>query len=328
MQENTDDNLLPQEAPRRRWLFVFAPLVLVAFFIGIYMSTAPLEFPTNTLIEIKVGSSLNEIGGLLKERHVIRSRMLFVIFVRLYGDEKAISAGSYIFSKPEHVVRIARRLAQGEHGIAQVRVTIFEGTSVKQMGALLEMSLPGISKDAFIKEAASKEGYLFPDTYFFFSTATTGPVLSALEKNFEEKTRALANEARVGNKNWHEIVTMASIVEEETATAEDRRIVSGILWNRLEKGMRLQVDAPFVYLIGKGSALLTAEDLNIDSPYNTYRYGGLPPGPISNPGGDAIEAALRPAETPYLFYLSDKEGTIHYAKTFEEHKLNKSKYLQ
>jgi UPF0755 protein len=121
---------------------------------------------------------------------------------------------------------------------------------------------------------------------------------------------------------------MASLIEEETATPEDRRIVSGILWKRLSSGMRLQVDATFAYTIGKGSLELTTEDLKSDSPYNTYRIYGLPPTPIVNPGLDAITAALHPTSSPYVYYLSDKNGVMHYSKTFEEHKLAKAKYLR
>ena len=121
---------------------------------------------------------------------------------------------------------------------------------------------------------------------------------------------------------------MASIIEGEAVTPEDRRIVSGILWTRMKNGMRLGVDAPFAYIMGKGSLELTQTDLATTSPYNTYRVAGLPPTPINNPGIDAIAAALAPSSTPYLYYLSDKEGSMHYARTFAEHKLNKEKYLR
>jgi len=132
----------------------------------------------------------------------------------------------------------------------------------------------------------------------------------------------------MAEKNWSDIVIMASIIEEEAATAKDRRIISGILWKRLLKGMHLGVDAPFAYDIGKNSATLTTIDLKYDSPYNTYLYGGLPPTPITNPGLDSIDAALHPETSPYYYYLSDKGDTIHYAKTFDEHKVNKERYIR
>lgn len=128
-------------------------------------------------------------------------------------------------------------------------------------------------------------------------------------------------------RTLNEIITMASLIEEEANTKESRRIISGILWQRIKQGMRLQVDAVFPYIMNKFSLQLTKEDLMDDSPYNTYRYAGLPPGPISNPGWDSIYAAIYPAKTSYLYYLSDREGNMYYAKTFEEHKANKAKYL-
>ena len=121
---------------------------------------------------------------------------------------------------------------------------------------------------------------------------------------------------------------MASIIEREAITPEARRIVSGILWKRIKMGMPLQVDATFAYVNGKNTYELTAEDLHIDSKYNTYEYKGLPPGPICNPGLDSIIATIEPTATPYLYYLSEKNGTMHYAKTFEEHKMNKVKYMR
>jgi UPF0755 protein len=120
---------------------------------------------------------------------------------------------------------------------------------------------------------------------------------------------------------------MASLVEEETRTPADRRLVAGILWKRIKLGMPLQVDAVFPYINGKNTYEVTARDLKIDSPYNTYLYPGLPIAPIANPGLDSIKAAIEPAESPYLYYLSDRAGAMHYAKTFEEHKRNRELYL-
>jgi UPF0755 protein len=121
---------------------------------------------------------------------------------------------------------------------------------------------------------------------------------------------------------------MASILEAEARTTETRKIISGILWKRMEIGMPLQVDAPFQYIIGKNTFQLTTNDLKFDSPYNTYKYKGLPPGPIGNPGLDAISATVNPIKTNYLYYLSDVRGNMHYAKTFAEHVINKEKYLK
>jgi UPF0755 protein len=139
-----------------------------------------------------------------------------------------------------------------------------------------------------------------------------------MESNFKEKAGDVEPE----------IIVMASILEKEALTPEDKKIVSGILWKRLETGMLLQVDAVFMYIMGKKSSDLTLGDLKIDSPYNTYLYKGLPPSPICNPGIESIEASLNPTASSYWYYLSDKNLNIHFAKNFDEHKLNKAEYLR
>jgi UPF0755 protein len=172
------------------------------------------------------------------------------------------------------------------------------------------------------------EGYLFPDTYEFFENATTGEVYTRLRETFDLKTSELSKQVGPGGESFRDVMILASIIEEEVPEPEDRRIVSGILWKRLSIGMPLQVDATFQYTIGKGSFELTKEDLASDSPYNTYTRRGLPPTPIASPSLDAIDAALHPEKTGYLFYLSGTDGTTHYAKDFEGHKLNRAKYLR
>ena len=147
-----------------------------------------------------------------------------------------------------------------------------------------------------------------------------------MNNNFNKKVEKL-NLTLLSDNELNKIVTMASLIEKEAGNNEEMPFISGILSNRLKKNMPLQVDASFIYLLGKKSSDLTKDDLKIDSPYNTYVNKGLPPGPINNPGMNAILASLNPAKTPYYFYLHDKDGIIHYAKTFEEHKINKRKYL-
>ena len=148
-----------------------------------------------------------------------------------------------------------------------------------------------------------------------------------MEDNFEAKINSLSAFATT-TRSKEDIIIMASILENETRTPEDRRIVSGILWKRLKLGMPLQVDASFVYVNGKNTYELTANDLKIDSPYNTYKYQGLPPGPIGNPGLDSILAALNPTTTKYLYFLSSLDGKMYYAQTFEQHKKNRELYLK
>lgn len=303
-------------------------LLVIGMFSWNILTSAPEEFPVNRTIVVAEGSTLREITTRLLDEHVIRSGMAFAMLVQYHGAESRIMAGEYLFPFPLDLFGVAARLEGGERGVARMRITVPEGTSVLGMGKIFAMELSEFDNEQFLAVAKKSEGYLFPDTYFFFATATSGPVVDTLKENFVKKTDALYTEATANKKNWNDIVTMASIIEEETMTPADRRIVSGILWKRIAKRMPLQVDSPFAYAIGKNSATLTTVDLKTDSPYNTYRRLGLPPTPITNPGLDALDAALHPEASAYFYYLSDKTGTIHYAKTFEEHKLNKEKYLR
>jgi UPF0755 protein len=325
------DLSIDQTRRPRRWLPFFVLLVIVSVSGFAYLArrtSVPDDFAGGTLVTVPDGATLSDIASILVEKNVIRSRIIFTVLVSHGGKENAILSGTYLFERPENVLEIARRFERGERGIETRRVTLPEGLTRKEMAKVLDEQLSGFDPDAFFQETASEEGYLFPDTYFFLTTATSGEIRAALRENFEKKTASLHASSSLAKKDWGKIMTMASIIEGEAMNPVDRRIVSGILWKRIDKGMRLGVDAPFLYIMGKGSLELTEKDLATTSPYNTYRNSGLPPTPINNPGYDSIAAALEPSSTPYLYYLSDEEGKMHYARTFEEHKLNKARYIR
>ena len=170
------------------------------------------------------------------------------------------------------------------------------------------------------------EGFLFPDTYFFPKNISAEEAVKIILQNFNKKTDSVFRKT-AADKEVYDILIMASILEKEARTAEDKKIIADILWRRLKEGRPLQVDASLQYITGRNTFELTKKDLKMDSPYNTYRYKNLPPAPISNPGIDSIEAAFEPEANPFWYYLSDKDGIIHYSKTFEEHKSKKEKYL-
>src|SRR3972149_4556399 len=210
----------------------------------------------------------------------------------------------------------------------EITITIPEGFNVRQIGDVFE-KLGIFSKEDFVAAAQKEEGYLFPDTYRFYKAAEPQDVIERMKANFGKKiTPEILAEIKKNKKTLSDVVIVASLLEEEVGAAEDRKIVAGILWKRLERKMGLNVDAALTYVLGKASHELTAEDLKYDSPYNTYRYRGLPPTPISNPGLDTILATLRPEPSPYFYYLTGKDGLTYYAKTLEEHALNKFKYLR
>lgn len=310
-------------------LFAVGVILLALGAVMLYqLLLPPPEFTKETLVQIPSGYSVMQIAELLQERKVIRSSTAFTVLISFEEDDARIAAGDYLFEEPLPLWKVTSRLANGVHGIATHRVTFPEGVTVKGMSVILAQELPRFDSEAFLREAADQEGYLFPDTYFFYSTATSGPIITALSENFTKKTAALRASSTAKKLVWKDVVNLASIVEKEAATAKDRRVIAGILLKRIALGMRLQVDAPFLYTLGKVSADISVDDLASDSPYNTYRVSGLPPTPIGNPGADAIAAVIEPEMTPYLFYLSGKDGTMYYAKTFTEHKLNKAKYLR
>ncbi|MBI5817099.1 MAG: endolytic transglycosylase MltG [Candidatus Yonathbacteria bacterium] len=304
--------------------------LLALFFLIIFLWCAirpSAEFPVRTIISIEEGIPLAQISHTLKEQGVIRSELLFEVSVILRGGEKRVQAGDYFFTEPLSSPTVASRLTRGEFGLAPVRVTILEGAMVADIAKLLKQSFWNFDDAVFLAHAQDKEGFLFPDTYFFLPNTSPDDAIKVMNENFNKKIKGVEEKIKNFGKSLHDVVIMASIIEKEAMTQEDRRIVSGILWKRIKIGMPLAVDAAFLYVNGETTKGLSTNDLKIDSPYNTYRYKGLPKGPIGNPGLDAIMAAIEPQVSPYLYYLSDKQGVMHYSKTFEEHKKNKGKYL-
>jgi len=273
---------------------------------------------------IENGASISETAAMLRNDRVIVSPRIF----RYYLRGKTILAGDYLLDKRESIFSIADRLVAGDFRVPVAKVLITEGENIFDIAKAISADIPSFDSKSFLSLAAQEEGYLFPDTYFFLHTVTPEEVIKTMKDNFKTKTLSLAEKISKSGHSEAEIITMASIVEREAVTPKDRRIVAGILWKRISIGMRLQADATFGYINGKGSASLTIDDLKIDSPYNTYVYKGLPPGPIANPGLDAISSSIEPTKTPYLYYLSDKNGDMHYAKTFDEHIANKQRYLR
>lgn len=312
---------------RLRWGFGVL-LVALYGFVSYYIFVPEPSFPSGTIFEIPDGATLSETAKMLEEKGVVRSSFALRAYIALVKDNHPIISGFYLLPEKESLSMIAERIVVGEFRIERVKILIPEGFDVPALSKALVSAMPTFDGEKFLSIAQKDEGYLFPDTYFFFTTATPEEVVAKMRRNFDEKTKTTADKIKASGHSLSDIVIMASIIERETVTPADRRIVSGVLWKRIKLGMPLQVDAAFNYVNGKSTYDLTVDDLRVDSRYNTYKYKGLPPGPIANPGLDTILAATEPTETPYLYYLSGKDGTMHYAKTFEEHKKNKVKYLR
>ncbi len=301
---------------------VFLVLLLYAVFLS-----APMRFPEGMVVKVPKGESVRSIAAKLKENKIIRSKLLFETMVQLRGGN--IIAGEYSFQRRSSVFSVGSRVATGDFKITPIRIKILEGSTVREIAALLSEKIPDFNDIQFLKLAKEKEGYLFPDTYFILPGATPETVLTMLENAFEESISRpdVAAAIQRSRKSLSDIVIMASLLEKEVPSTYDRRVIAGILWRRIELDMPLQVDAVFPYFLGKNSFELTRADLAIDNPYNTYANKGLPVGPIANPSLDAILAAATPIQTNYLYYLSDRHSNLHYSVTYGEHLAAKRKYL-
>jgi len=312
---------------KTKYVSTLAFLIFISV-MAFYLSSPPRDFPVGITFSIESGSGLQKVSEDLLNEKMIRSKVFFQFLVILRGGEKRVLSGDYFFIKKTNVFNIVKRLSRGIFEAAAARITIPEGYSNKEITDVLLLKLKGFDKEKFITLAEDKEGFLFPDTYLFFPTTPEEEVIRVMNNNFNKKIEPLQDEINKSGHSLKEIITMASIIEKEAIKENDRQMISGILWKRIQKGIPLQVDAVFMYLLGKGTDDLSLKDLEFSSPYNTYRNKGLPPGSINNPGLSAIKATLNPAKSNYLFYLHDKSGIIHYARTFEEHKRNKAKYLK
>ncbi|MES2215827.1 MAG: endolytic transglycosylase MltG [Patescibacteria group bacterium] len=303
-------------------VIVFAGLIFV--FAG---SLAPKDFPYRRIVTIPKSSGVSGTAEILADRNIIKSPFLFKVYVVLLGGTHQVQAGDYLFDEPQSALRVVYRTVHGEEGLTRIKVTIPEGLASPDVARFVEKNIPGFDRHKFLALAQPFEGQLFPDTYFFYENTTPEEVIEAMHKNFDSKTRNYRVQNTISKRSWNDVLAMASIIEEEANNPKDRRMISGILWKRIDAGMALQVDAPFFYIFGKASNELTRTDLATTSLYNTYTHKGLPPKPISNPGLDAISAAMNPEKNPYWFYLADFEGVTHYSATHEEHVEKKQKYL-
>jgi len=276
-------------------------ILVIAFGIRLLY---PPQF-SETIFTIEKGMNANQIALSLEKDSIIRDTNMFKLALRVVGGHNNIYPGEYSFKKSQTVFEVAWRVTRRDYQHEQRRATIPEGSSNQQVADIIKASYPSFDIDLFLNKTIIDQGYLFPDTYFFSSTSTD-EVISILKKNFESKTKSLQEESVLKEKKWNEIIIMASLLEEEADTLQDFSIVSGVLWKRLEIGMPLQVDVAPI----------------------TYEVQGFPSEPLSNPGLAAISAALNPAESEYLFYITGKDGLMYYAKDFDVHRANIEAYLK
>lgn len=322
-------------------LFSAGILAAVLFFIC-FEVYVPMNPSSHEIINFQVekGWGDDEIADNLQKLGVIRSSYFFKFYAILSLKHSTLQAGEYNLSQKMSIHDIANKMARGD--IIRDKVVILEGWDTKDIGKYLESK--GICKQDYFISLTKKdysgefsfledkpkgvgiEGYLFPDTYEIGKGESCEDILISMLVNFEKKlTPDLRTEIANQKKSIFDIITMASMIEKEVRVIDDKKIVSGILWKRLAIGMPLQLDATINYVTGKSDPAVLTKDTKIDSPYNTYKYKGLPRGPISNPGIDSITAAIYPKTTSYLYYLSD--GKTYFSETLEQHNAAKAKYL-
>lgn len=343
-----------------KFLFI---LVVVFFLVSLvsYLSainSSADKKGSDVVFVVESGQGVNEISKNLFDAGLIKSKFYFETYIWLNKKESSLQAGKYVLNPILNIKEIVDIFVKGEVNNSEMTVKIIEGWSARDIAAYLEKTKK-ISEEDFLgivgspmvdyrkKGNAPKdfsgeydfladkpdyyglEGYLFPDTYRIYEDASAEDIVKKMLDNFDKKlTKEMRTEIKRQGKTIYEIITMASLVEKEVRSKEDMKTVAGIFWDRIKNGQALESCATLAYILGVNKSQYTLEDTKINSPYNTYRNKDLMPGPISNPGISAIEAAIYPEYTDYNYFLTDlKTGKTIFSKTYEEHVKNKAKYL-
>ncbi len=336
----------PRVRSWRRLLVLILMFIILSAGAGVYyfynlMQPARPGAPVVN-VDIAPGSSSAAIAAVLARQGVIKSALGFRVAAYLSGLDRQLKPGHYLISPGLSLSEIIRQLAAGTDDALEF--TIPEGYTVRQIAALLQQK--GIAREEdFLRAAAGDypfeflrdlppgpervQGFLFPDTYQVTPEARAEDIVMLMLRQFDQVYREVSREKDPALPyNTRQIVTMASIVEREAQVDAERPLIAGVFYNRLQRGMRLESCATVEYLLPEPKAVLTYQDLAIDSPYNTYRVNGLPPGPIANPGRAALQAALKPAATGYLYFVAKPDGSHHFSRTLAEHNQAAARYQQ
>jgi UPF0755 protein len=330
---------------KKTLLFISIPLFVIVcaaagliYDLSIYADTpANVNTTQNVIVDVRPGQTLRTTADILQQSKLIKSRLKFILIARVKGLDKHLKAGEYLLSAtmpPRQILEIMVKGAVNLH-----KLTVPEGYNIPQIAVLVENAKFG-SKVDFIKtatdtalasksgiEAATFEGYLFPDTYFFPREVAMDQIISTMLNRFWSVfTTEWKMRAKDLGFTVHQIVTLASIIEKETGTAFERPIISSVFHNRLKKKMRLESDPTVIYGIKNFDGNLTRKHLGTDTPYNTYKIKGLPIGPIANPGRDSLEAALYPEKSVFIYFVSKKDNTHYFSTNLNEHNQAVRKY--
>ncbi len=334
-------------------LVVFIVLPLLSVFYYRLAITRPSPLDKEISFEIKNGQGVPEIAQNLYKAGAVNSEFLFSLYVFLNKFDRNIQAGVYTLRAGAPIVELAQ---QFQHGVNDTRITFIEGWRVEEFARVASKQFEKIDYDEFVRKASKYEGYLFPDTYYFAKDIREDEMIARLTATFDTKTKDLFSADKLAQSGLtkEQVVTLASIVEREVDNDADRKVVAGILLNRIKSGELLGADATTQYAVARKYLCgedrmtenvcttsieeinqfnwwpkdLTQDDLALDNPFNTRKVNGIPPHPISSPSLASINAVLDPQQTDYLFYITDKRGTTHFSKTLEEHNANIAEFLQ
>lgn len=332
--------VIKRRSKQKRLVLTFMVVILAA--AGIWAWTTvnglfqPVDVKDTSFIEVAIPDQANagQIASLLVKEDLIRSQTAFLLYCRHSGLDNQLKAGKYKFSRSQSLAQIADIIAQGH--VTGLSFTIPEGFTVKQIGDLLAKKNICTAEEwqaaaaadydyDFLREVPVDsdnplEGFLFPDTYDIGEDTSPQQIVNMMLENFADHWEGFAAQADSRRKTVYDTIILASIIEKEAQVDNERRLISGVIQNRLRTGMMLQLCPTVLYCIGKPEKTnVSYEDTQVDSPYNTYKYPGLPPGPISCPGAASIAAALNPQASNYYYYVAKGDGSHYFSRTYAEH---------
>ncbi len=322
---------------RRRVFLVPSIVILFSFLLACwFFFVPPSGIPPAKVIYVKRGMPLRQVGHLLQQQGIIRSKTFFIFLATLLGEKTLIKAGEYEFDSPMQPLRVLETLVKGQ--VKRHLVTVPEGYTLDQIAQLLE-DQKIVDREEFLQKASSPiliaslglpvkgtpsadrlEGYLFPETYHFYRGMDPEEVIRSMVNQFKRVLgpELIGETSRMGISEQQAVI-LASIIEKETPLPEEKPLISAVFYNRLARGMPLQSDPTVIYGIKNFNGNLTKDDLQRPTPYNTYVRPGLPPSPICNPGKDSLVAALHPAPVSYLYFVSKNDGSHYFSSQIEDH---------